>query len=103
MRNISSVSVFKIRKSSFIDRIVFTVGILAFIRTNNGLRVIAGAVVLASFISMAMKRDKYFVRISTNSAETNALISKNRNYVQSIPEYTLYNSVMPFLVLNSKK
>ena len=82
MRNISSVSIYRVERSTLLPMTLFTIGLIMCFDTD--VRLAGIILVLGSFVWMATMRSSYSVRISTNSGETNSLTSKNKQYVQEI-------------------
>lgn len=83
MRNISSVSNYRIKKSISSGILLIIVGLIAIFVGGNG--VILGIILLGIGIAIiATTKDDFSVQISSNSGESKALISKDQNYVQTI-------------------
>jgi len=82
MRNISSVHVFEIVKSKTVQVILITIGILLIF--NDDLRILGFLLLAGSIASLFLIKNKYAVRISTNSGEANSLVSKDKVYIQQI-------------------
>ena len=81
MRNISSVSLYTLKSSYTLETILIVLGVILLITRTY----IAGAILAIIGITfMVLKKDKYAVRISTNSGEANSLISKDKNYIKTI-------------------
>lgn len=82
MRNISSVHIFEIEKSRVMPILMIILGI-PFLFSRNvfwiGLILIILGILLLFFI-----KNEYAVRISTNAGEANSIVSKNREYIQTI-------------------
>jgi hypothetical protein len=82
MRNISSVSIFKIEKSKLGPILLIGLGLI--LMFSDSTRVL-GFIILALGITWIMNiKNEYSVRISTNAGETNGLVSKNQDYIQKI-------------------
>lgn len=84
MRNISSVSVVTIEKSAWFQMVLFFLGIVIAITSNDSARWLGVGVVLFSFVWMAMLKSTYAVCISTNAGEVNSLMSERKEYIQRI-------------------
>lgn len=84
MRNISSVSVSTIEKSAWFQMLLFFLGIVIAIMSNDEARWIGIGVVLLSLVWMAMLKSSYAVCISTNAGEVNSLESERKEYIQRI-------------------
>lgn len=84
MRNISSVTITKIEKSTLLQMALLITGILMAIFSEEGIRLLGIVVAIGSFVWMAMMKSEFSIRISTNAGETNTLISENKEYVQKI-------------------
>lgn len=82
MRNISSVSIFKIDKSRTGAILFLVMGILLLI--PEGKRVFGGILAIIGGIWLYSIKDEYAVRISTNAGEANSLVSKDQAYIQKI-------------------
>ena len=83
MRNISSVSNYRIKKSMGTEVLLIIIGIISILIGGYGL--IIGLILLAIGIgSIMMTKDDFSVQISSNSGESKALVSKDQNYVQKI-------------------
>jgi len=82
MRNISSVSIFKIEKSRKGAIVLLIVGILLLI--PEGTRIIGLILAVLGGIWVYTIKDEYAVRISTNAGEANSLVDKDEAYIQKI-------------------
>lgn len=82
MRNISSVDVYTVNGSYAVQIIILLIG-LVLIAIENA-RIIGAIIKAISILLMALVKDKYAVRISTNAGEVNNIISKDMDYVQQI-------------------
>ncbi|MCB0465793.1 MAG: hypothetical protein KDC78_09005 [Aequorivita sp.] len=82
MRNISSVSLFKIDKSRTGAILLLVVGILLLF--PEGTRVVGGIIAILGGIWLFSIKDEYSVRISTNAGEANSLVSKDQVYIQKV-------------------
>lgn len=82
MRNISSVHLFEIVKSKKLAVLLVIIGVLLMIGEETKIAgagfLIAGGVIYRSI------KNEFAVRISTNSGESNSIVSKDRKYVQGI-------------------
>jgi hypothetical protein len=83
MRNISSVTVFKVEKSKKLPIALLIVGCLIALAGGSA-SVLGIAMAIAGIIWLFMIKNDYAVRISTNAGESNSLTSANRDYVQKI-------------------
>jgi len=81
IRNITSVSNFKVVKSSKGASWLICFGI--FLLIYNSTRILGGILIVAG-IFWILPNDKYSVKIITNAGETYSLTSKNREYIQKI-------------------
>ena len=82
MRNISSVHVFEIIKSKRLPTVLGAIGLVVLIGSESKiLGVVMMAIAIALFFSI---KNDYAVRISTNSGESNSLISKDEIYIRKI-------------------
>jgi hypothetical protein len=82
MRNISSVSIFKIEKSKTMPIIVAVIGILLLFGDDT--KTFGGILAVIGIIWTLTLKDTYSVRISTNAGEANSLVSKDQTYIQKI-------------------
>ncbi|MAB38696.1 MAG: QacE [Aequorivita sp.] len=82
MRNISSVSLFKIDKSRTGAILLLIVGILLLF--FEGIRVVGVILAILGGIWLFSIKDEYSVRISTNAGEANSLVSKDQAYIQKV-------------------
>ena len=83
MRNISSVANRRIAKSIAGPIWLIILGLVLFFFQGNAS--IAGMILIGlAILLIAVKKDSFAVRISSNSGETNGLISKDQNYIQTI-------------------
>lgn len=82
MRNISSVSLFKIDKSVSLQIILLVTGLIMLSGQNT--RVVGVILVIGNIFWISTIKDQYSVRISTNAGEANSLISKDQSYIQKI-------------------
>lgn len=82
MRNISSVSNYRIVKSKAIPVLITAIGILCLF--DNALRGYGAIMALVGGIWWYLLKDEYSVRINSNSGESNAFRSKDEYYVQTI-------------------
>jgi len=82
MRNISSVHLFEIVKSRTIPILMIVVGLLIFVIGDG--KIIGGLILLLGVLFLALTKNEYAVRISTNSGESNSIVSNDKNYVQQI-------------------
>ncbi|MBK1894867.1 DUF6232 family protein [Chryseobacterium paridis] len=82
MRNISSVHIFEIEKNRIGPVLIIVFGIpFLFSRDVFWIGLILIAVGVLRLFSI---KNEYSVRISTNAGEANSLVSKNREYIQTI-------------------
>lgn len=81
MRNISSVSIFTIKKSKIPQTVCIAAGLLLMLSKA----VLPGIIVAAIGITwLLLTKDEYTVRISTNAGETNSVTSHDKEYIQKI-------------------
>lgn len=82
MRNISSVHLFEIEKSKRLPLLLLIAGVLLVFGEET--RIAAAALILAGGFWYRSIKNDFAVRISTNSGESNSIVSKDRQYVQGI-------------------
>ena len=82
MRNISSVSLFKIEKSLGTQIVLTIIGVLMLF--GDSTRIFGAVLAIIGILWIISIKDKYSVRISTNAGEANSLISKDQLYIQKI-------------------
>ena len=82
MRNISSVHIFEIIKSKTFPIVMIILGILMLF--SDASRVLGLILLAVSILILALIKNEFTVRISTNAGEVNSIVSKDRLYVQSI-------------------
>lgn len=82
MRNISSVHVFEIVKSRKLPVLLLFIGI--FMLFSDSVRVAGGILMAIAVLILYLTKNEYAVRISTNSGESNSLVSKDRAYIETI-------------------
>lgn len=82
MRNISSVHIFEIEKSLVLPIILTVLGIVLLLADEA--RVAGGILLTLAILIFVLIKNKYAVRISTNSGEANSIVSKDKTYVQAI-------------------
>lgn len=82
MRNISSVSLYKIEKSRFIPIVLIVIGVLMLLGENT--RFFGVFLVGLGVTWLWLLKDEYAVRISTNAGEVNSIQSVDQAYVQRI-------------------
>jgi hypothetical protein len=82
MRNISSVSLYHIASSRIFQIILLALGLLMLL--DDGLRTAGFFMAVIGGLWLYFTKDSYAVRISTNSGETNSVISKDKEYVTKI-------------------
>lgn len=82
MRNISSVTLFKIKASRAFQIFIIIVGALMLI--NSDTRVFGIVLALAGILILYFTKDSYSVRISSNSGESDGFVSKDKELVQKI-------------------
>jgi hypothetical protein len=82
MRNIASVTNFKIKKSRTLPVIITSIGVLFLFddNTRNYGLLMAGIGGLWWYLI----KDEFSVRINSNSGESDGFISKDRDYIQQI-------------------
>lgn len=81
MRNISSVSLFVLKSNYTLETILVIIGAIVLI---SGTFIVGAIISVIGLLLIVFKKDEYSVRISTNSGETNSLISKDKDYIQKI-------------------
>ena len=83
MRNISSVTNYRTEKSKAGAIFLILIGLLAL--TFGGSGMTFGVIMIAIGVLIIVRtKDDYSVQISSNSGESKALVSKNRDYIQKI-------------------
>jgi len=82
MRNISSVHIFEIIKSKTPPIILIILGTLMLFSVD--LRIFGFILIALGILILALIKNEFTVRISTNAGEVNSIVSKDRLYVQSI-------------------
>ncbi|HTE01458.1 MAG TPA: DUF6232 family protein [Mucilaginibacter sp.] len=82
MRNISSVHIFEIVKSKKFPIILAIIGV--FMLFSDAARVVGFFVLALGALLLFSIKNEFAVRISTNSGETNSIVSKDKMYVQKI-------------------
>ena len=82
MRNISSVSLFKIEKSRALPIILILIGGLMLFGDSS--RIFGVILVAIGVLWVVLIKDEYSVRISTNAGEVNSLVSEEQPYIQKI-------------------
>lgn len=84
LHNISSVTISKIKESRFNARVVIITGVIAFFIPNDFQIMIGGLLLAIGIIWHINIRDSFTVRISTNSGETDSIISSDEDYIKKI-------------------
>ncbi|QXU41478.1 DUF6232 family protein [Pedobacter sp. D749] len=82
MRNISSVHIFEIVKSKTAPVLMIIMGVLMLFA--NDIRILGLIVLVVGILILALNKNEFTVRISTNAGEVNSIVSKDRLYVQNI-------------------
>lgn len=82
MRNISSVHIFEIVKSKTAPVLMIIMGVLMLFA--NDIRILGFIVLVVGILILALNKNEFTVRISTNAGEVNSIVSKDRLYVQNI-------------------
>jgi hypothetical protein len=82
MRNISSVHVGKIEPSRVGAGLLLLFGMLLCFSDSS--RAVGIVLVVLSAVWLFLLKNKYAVRISSNSGEANSLVSKNQSYISQI-------------------
>ncbi|QJD95713.1 hypothetical protein HH214_07425 [Mucilaginibacter robiniae] len=82
MRNISSVHLFEIIKSKKLPIVMIIIG--AALLLSDDSRWIGILLAAAGALAIALMKNDFAVRISTNSGEANSIVSKDRLYIQGI-------------------
>lgn len=83
MRNISFVANIRYRKSKTLPILLIAFGVLLFAGGEGGIAIGVTLITIGSVI-LATSKDDFSVKISSNSGDTNALTSKNEQYIQTI-------------------
>jgi Family of unknown function (DUF6232) len=84
MSNISSVTNFRIVKNSTIGIVIIVVGGLSLFSGEWQGWLFGIIVIILGAVIIRKKKDYFSVQISSNSGESKAIISKDKNYVQKI-------------------
>lgn len=79
MRNISSVSKSKLKKSKAL--LFLIIGVLIAVLGNV---LFGGLVIVLGIVLHTMIKDKYAVKIQTNSGTAEVLISTNEDYIEKV-------------------
>jgi hypothetical protein len=82
MRNISSVHIFEIIKSKTLPIVMIIFGGLMLL--SEASRVLGFILLAIGILILALIKNEFTVRISTNAGEVNSIVSKDRSYVQNI-------------------
>ena len=82
MRNISSVHVFEIVKSKTAPVLMIIAGVLMLFA--NDIRILGFILLAVGILILALNKNEFTLRISTNAGEVNTIVSKDRLYVQNI-------------------
>lgn len=82
MRKISSVHIFEIVKSKTAPVLMIIMGVLMLFA--NDIRILGFIVLVVGILILALNKNEFTVRISTNAGEVNSIVSKDRLYVQNI-------------------
>jgi len=83
LRNISSVNMLVKHKTvtKFFSLSLLIIGLMGIFNEVYGLGIISIGISAILFFFM---KDEFIVRISSNSGENNALVSKNKDYIQKV-------------------
>jgi hypothetical protein len=82
MRNISSVHIFEIIKSKTLPIVMIIFGGLMLL--SEASRVLGFILLAIGILILALIKNEFTIRISTNAGEVNSIVSKDRSYVQNI-------------------
>lgn len=83
MRNISSVSIFTIEKSKVLYYVLMAIGI--FIMLNSNSINLGGLIIVGVSVWLIYRtKNPYSVQISSNSGESKAITSEDKEYIQKI-------------------
>src|ERR1700754_2282208 len=82
MRNISSVHIFEIVKSRRFPIILIAFGLALLF--SDAARVVGFIAIALGALILALTKNEFAVRISTNAGEVNSIISKDKSYIQNI-------------------
>ncbi len=82
MRNISSVHIFEIIKSKTLPIVMIIFGVLMLFSDSS--RVLGLILLAIGILILALIKNEFSVRISTNSGEVNSIVSKDRSYILTI-------------------
>jgi hypothetical protein len=82
MRNISSVHIFEIVKSKTLPIVMVILGGLMLL--SDASRILGFILLAIGILILALIKNEFTVRISTNAGEVNSIVSKDRSYVQNI-------------------
>ncbi|WP_347069741.1 DUF6232 family protein [Flavobacterium sp. WV_118_3] len=84
LSNISSVTINRIKESRFNPRVVIITGLIALFIPNDFQIMIGGILLIVGIMWHINIRDSFTVRISTNSGETDSIISSDEDYIKKI-------------------
>lgn len=82
MRNISSVNISEIVKSKTAPVLMIIAGVLMLFA--NDIRILGFILLAVGILILALNKNEFTLRISTNAGEVNTIVSKDRLYVQNI-------------------
>jgi len=82
MRNISSVHVFEIVKSKKLPIALIVIGFFLLMVPNT--RIFGVFLLVVAIALLFLIKNEFAVRISTNSGESNSIVSKDKAYIQKI-------------------
>lgn len=82
MRNISSVTLYKITKSRFVQIVLIILGVLTMLADD--LKFLGLLIIAAGILWLYKTKDEYSVRITSNSGESDGFISPDRQVVSTI-------------------
>ncbi|MBL0741451.1 DUF6232 family protein [Chryseolinea lacunae] len=82
MNNISSVCLYRIKRSKGLQLFLLIAGLLLIIGEST--RVAGIVMALVGLVLLFLLKDSYSVRINSNSGEADGYISKDRNYILQI-------------------
>lgn len=83
MRNISSVSIFRVEQSRLGPKLIFIIGLLVFLISDD-IKMLGLILVALGIIWYISIKDLFSVRISTNAGEANTLVSKDEPYIKKV-------------------
>lgn len=82
MRNISSVTLYKLTKSRFVQIVLIILGVLTMLADD--LKFLGLLIIAAGILWLYKTKDEYSVRITSNAGESDGFISHDRQVVSTI-------------------